>query len=88
MGKIHKRTDGKTERLCSMEKVIFSCKNASFSVDKAQKVYYNNLRDESKWWGEVCPKLLSTSGSEALRFDGAACEVIKTGHLQQLPHKG
>jgi hypothetical protein len=56
MGKIHKRTDGKTERLCSMEKVIFSCKNASFSVDKAQKVYYNNLRDESNGGGSLSEK--------------------------------
>ena len=66
MGKIHKRTDGKTERLCSMEKVIFSCKNASFSVDKAQKVYYNNLREESKWWGKSVRKHFPHQGPKPL----------------------
>lgn len=38
--------------------------------------------------GEVCPKKLSTLGSEAHRFEGADCEVIITGHLQQQPHNG
>ncbi len=53
MGKINKEKDRKKQRLCAMEKVIFSCKNAKNSVDKAKKVYYNNLRDESKWWGSL-----------------------------------
>ena len=53
MGKINKEQGGKTERLCAMEKVIFSCKNAKISVDKAKKVYYNNLRDESRDGGSL-----------------------------------
>ena len=66
MGKIHKEKDRKKQRLCAMEKVIFSCENAKISVDKAKKVYYNNHRDESKWWGKSVRKHFPHQGPKPL----------------------